>query len=112
MLDPLIILAALICGLISRALGLPALIGHLAARNPSRDEPVVPIRRARSLGAGLHDALERRQGHDSLSECDAARGSKRVPFDCDRTRARGEVSQRISGGRSRSVQGGYFDALM
>jgi glutathione-regulated potassium-efflux system ancillary protein KefC len=31
MLDPLIILAALICGLISRALGLPALIGYLAA---------------------------------------------------------------------------------
>ena len=32
MLDPLIILAALICGLISRGLGLPALIGYLAAR--------------------------------------------------------------------------------
>lgn len=31
MLDPLIILAALICGLTSRALGLPALIGYLAA---------------------------------------------------------------------------------
>jgi glutathione-regulated potassium-efflux system ancillary protein KefC len=31
MIDPLIILAALICGLISRALGLPALIGYLAA---------------------------------------------------------------------------------
>ena len=31
MLDPLIILAALICGLISRGLGLPALIGYLAA---------------------------------------------------------------------------------
>jgi len=31
MLDPLIILAALICGLISRAAGLPALIGYLAA---------------------------------------------------------------------------------
>lgn len=31
MLDPLIILAALICGLISRILGLPALIGYLAA---------------------------------------------------------------------------------
>ena len=31
MLDPLIILAARICGLISRALGLPALIGYLAA---------------------------------------------------------------------------------
>jgi predicted Kef-type K+ transport protein len=31
MLDPLIIVAALICGLSSRALGLPALIGYLAA---------------------------------------------------------------------------------
>ena len=31
MLDPLIILAALACGLVSRALGLPALIGYLAA---------------------------------------------------------------------------------
>jgi len=31
MLDPLIILAALICGLASRAVGLPALIGYLAA---------------------------------------------------------------------------------
>jgi len=31
MFDPLIILAALICGLCSRALGLPALIGYLAA---------------------------------------------------------------------------------
>ncbi|MFK8049169.1 MAG: cation:proton antiporter [Halioglobus sp.] len=31
MLDPLIILIALICGLISRMLGLPALIGYLAA---------------------------------------------------------------------------------
>ncbi|MEH6583210.1 MAG: cation:proton antiporter family protein [Halioglobus sp.] len=31
MLDPIIILIALICGLISRSLGLPALIGYLAA---------------------------------------------------------------------------------
>ncbi len=31
MLDPLIILAALACGIASRALGLPALIGYLAA---------------------------------------------------------------------------------
>ena len=31
MLDPLFILAALVCGLISRTLGLPALIGYLAA---------------------------------------------------------------------------------
>ena len=31
MLDPIIILAALICGMISRAMGLPALIGYLAA---------------------------------------------------------------------------------
>lgn len=31
MVDPLIILAALICGMLSRALGLPALIGYLAA---------------------------------------------------------------------------------
>ena len=31
MLDPLIILAALVCGIASRALGLPALIGYLAA---------------------------------------------------------------------------------
>ena len=31
MLDPLIVLAALIFGLISRALGFPALIGYLAA---------------------------------------------------------------------------------
>ena len=31
MVDPLIILAALICGMASRALGLPALIGYLAA---------------------------------------------------------------------------------
>lgn len=31
MVDPLIILAALICGLLSRAAGLPALIGYLAA---------------------------------------------------------------------------------
>ncbi len=31
MLDPIIILAALICGMVSRAMGLPALIGYLAA---------------------------------------------------------------------------------
>ena len=31
MLDPLIILIALACGLASRAMGLPALIGYLAA---------------------------------------------------------------------------------
>ena len=31
MFDPLIILAALACGIASRALGLPALIGYLAA---------------------------------------------------------------------------------
>jgi predicted Kef-type K+ transport protein len=31
MLDPIIILSALLCGMISRALGLPALIGYLAA---------------------------------------------------------------------------------
>ena len=31
MLDPLIILAALVCGLIARSLGLPALLGYLAA---------------------------------------------------------------------------------
>ena len=31
MVDPLIILAALICGMLSRALGLPALLGYLAA---------------------------------------------------------------------------------
>ena len=31
MLDPLIILAALACGIVSRAMGLPALIGYLAA---------------------------------------------------------------------------------
>ncbi len=31
MLDPLIILIALACGMASRALGLPALIGYLAA---------------------------------------------------------------------------------
>ncbi len=29
--DPLIILAALLCGMVSRAIGLPALIGYLAA---------------------------------------------------------------------------------
>ena len=31
MFDPLIILAALVCGIASRAMGLPALIGYLAA---------------------------------------------------------------------------------
>ena len=31
MFDPIIILAALLCGMVSRALGLPALIGYLGA---------------------------------------------------------------------------------
>ena len=31
MLDPIIILTALVCGMVSRAVGLPALIGYLAA---------------------------------------------------------------------------------
>ena len=31
MFDPLIIICALICGLLARSLGLPALIGYLAA---------------------------------------------------------------------------------